>query len=284
LQQAVALGGGAGGVMDIKQEVRILNASAELIESYVNYSVCCFPEDRTKIVTTVLPQDHIAKKYFFILLLEVFEGVHKEMIPSKNNGDGLLNLLHGIATSPELGESSGTHRLLLATENFISWLNHEFECEIYSANIGKEIRIKLTRKKAIYLIGNRCKHSLLRSNSILNKMIKIYKNSGVELDTGTELMILEDIDNWLLDDFGGYHFTKLCELSSEVHHGIMQYIGPVRRQRLEQIDEVRYAYKIPPSLTEEESKFEFYELLNRARSPWMPTIKTWKSLEEESYL
>jgi len=97
-------------------------------------------------------------------------------------------------------------------------------------------------------------------------------------------MILEDIDNWLLDDFGGYHFTKLCELSSEVHHGIMQYIGPVRRQRLEQIDEVRYAYKIPPSLTEEESKFEFYELLNRARSPWMPTIKTWKSLEEESYL
>jgi hypothetical protein len=268
--------------MDIKQEVRILNASAELIESYVNYSVCCFPEDRTKIITTVLPQDHIAKKYFFILLLEVFEGVHKEMIPSKNNGDGLLNLLHGIATSPGLGgESLGTHRLLLATENFISWLNHEFEYEIYSANIGKEIRIKLTRKKALYLIGNRCKHSLLRSNSILNQMIKIYKDSGVELDTGTDLLILEDIDNWLLDDFGGYHFTKICELSSEVHHGIMQYIGPVRRQRLEQIDEVRYAYKIPPSLTEEESKFEFYELLNRARSPFIPTIKTWQSLEEK---
>ncbi|CAG0998306.1 hypothetical protein ANAEL_02759 [Anaerolineales bacterium] len=268
--------------MDIKQEVRALNASAELIESYVNYSVCCFPEDRTKIVTTVLPKDHIAKKYFFILLLEVIEGVHKEMIPSKRNGDGLLDLLHRIATSPVLDEEfSSTSRLLSATEDFISWLNHEFEYEIYSANIGKEIRIKLTRRKAIYLIGNRCKHSLLRSNSILNQMVKIYKNSGVELDTGTELLILEDIDNWLFDDFGGYHFTKLCELSSKVHHGIMQYIDPMRRQRLEQIDEVRYAYKIPPSLTEEESKFEFYELLNRARSPFIPTIKTCKHLEEK---
>jgi hypothetical protein len=267
--------------MDVKQEVRALNASAELIENYVNYSVCCFPEDRTKIVTTVLPQDHVAKKYFYILLLEVIAGVNIEMIPSKKNGDSLLDLLHRIATYPELGrEVSDTHRLLLATQNFISWLDHEFEYEIYSQNIGKEIRIKLTQKKALYLMGNRCKHSLLRSNAILDAMITIYKSSGVELDVGTELLILEDIDNWLLDDFGGYHFTKLCELSSEVHHGIMQYVTPIRRERLEQIDEIRYAYKIPPSLTEEESKFEFYELLNRARSPWIPTIKTEKSLEE----
>ncbi len=115
-------------------------------------------------------------------------------------------------------------------------------------------------------------------------MIKIYKNSGVELDVGTELLIIEDIDNCLLDDFGGYHFTKLCELSSEVHHGIMQYVAPVHRKRLVQLDEIRYAYKIPPSLTEEESKFDFYELLNRVRSPWMPTIKTEKSLEQENYL
>jgi hypothetical protein len=271
--------------MDVKQEVRALNASAELIENYVNYSVCCFPEDRTKIVTTVLPQDHVAKKYFYILLLEVSAGVNIEMIPSKKSGDSLLDLLHRIATYPELGrEVSDTHRLLLATQNFISWLDHEFEYEIYSQNIGKEIRIKLTRKKALYLMGNRCKHSLLRSNAILDAMITIYKSSGVELDVGTELLILEDIDNWLLDDFGGYHFTKLCELSSEVHHGIMQYVAPIRRERLEQIDEIRYAYKIPPSLTEEESKFEFYELLNRARSPWIPTIKTEKSLEKENYL
>ncbi len=108
--------------MDLKQEIRALNASAELIESYVNNSVCCFPEDRTEIVTTVLPKDHIAKKYFFILLLEVIEGVNIEMIPDKKKGDSLLDLLHRIATSPELGqEVSDTRRLLSATENFISW-------------------------------------------------------------------------------------------------------------------------------------------------------------------
>ena len=80
--------------MDLKQEIRALNASAELIENYVNYSVCCFPKDRTKIATTVLPQDRIAKKYFFILLLEVIAGINVEMIPGKRNGDSLLDLLH----------------------------------------------------------------------------------------------------------------------------------------------------------------------------------------------
>ena len=271
--------------MDIKQEIRALNASAELIESCVNYSVCCFPEDRTKIVAVVLPQNHIAKKYFYILLLEVIAGVNVEMIPSKNNGDSLLELLRKIAISPQLGiDISNARRLLLAVESFISWLNHEFEYEIYSENIGKEIRIRLTRRDALYLIGNRSKHSLLRSNEILKKMIAIYNNSGVVLDVGTELLILTDIDNWLFDDFGGYHFTKLCELSSEIHHGIMEYIIPIWRQRLEWIDDIRYAYQIPPSLTEEESKFEFYELLNRAISPWMPTIKTWNFLEKENYL
>ena len=52
--------------MNIQQEIRVLNSSVDLITSYVNYAVCCFPEDRTKLVTSVLPNDGIAKKYFFL--------------------------------------------------------------------------------------------------------------------------------------------------------------------------------------------------------------------------
>lgn len=266
--------------MDIQQETRVLNSSVQLITSYVNYAVCCFPENRTELVTSVLPKDDTAKKYFFILLLEVIAGVHKEMVPGKNDGDSLLRLLHRISESPQLDPDSGnTEALERSVEEFEAWLNHEFEYEIYSENIGKELRIKLTRKDAIYLIGNKCKHSLLRSNSILKKLISIYKKSGVELDPGTETLIFADIDNWLFDDFGGYHFTKLCELSVKVYYGIVQYIRPIYVKALVKKDEIMYSYTIPEGFTEAESKFEYYELLNRIRSPFLPAIKTWEHLE-----
>lgn len=38
---------------------------------------------------------------------------------------------------------------------------------------------------------------------------------------------------------------------------------------------------MPDELTEEDSKFEYYELLNKiCRHPILPAIETWKHLEE----
>ena len=101
----------------------------------------------------------------------------------------------------------------------------------------------------------------------------------MELDPGTEILILEDIDNWLFDDFGGYHFTKLCELSTNVYYGIAQYVRPIYVKSLVRTDEIRYSYKMPDELTEEDSKFECYGLLNQTRSSFLPAIETWEHLE-----
>lgn len=266
--------------MNMQQEVRILNSSVELITSYVNYAICCFPEDRTALVETVFPKDDTAKKYFYILLLEVIAGVNKEIIPSKEDGDSILRLLHKISISPLLNQDRKYSAALRnAVEDFEAWLDYEFEYEIYSANVGKELKIKLSRKDAIYLIGNKCKHSLPRSNSILTKMMKIYNQSGANLDPGSGILILEDIDNWLLDDFGGYHFTKLCELSTKIYYGIVQYVRPTYEKALVRKGDIEYSYIIPDEITEEESKFEFYDLLNQTRSPFLPAIETSKYLE-----
>lgn len=265
--------------MNIQQEIRVLNTTVELITNYMNYSICCFPEDRTEIVQTVLPKDSTAKKYFFILFLEVIAGVNKEIVPAKEDGDNLLRLLHKIAHSPLLGDTpDSTKALKKSVEKFEQWLDHEFEYDIYSANIEKELKIKLTRKDAIYLIGNRCKHSLTRSNAILKKITKIYNQSGASLDPGTEVLVLEDVDTWLFDDFGGYHFTKLCELSCKLYYGIVQYVRPIYEKSLVKEDDIKYSYQIPQEITEQDSKFEFYELLNRTRSPFLPPIETWEHL------
>ncbi|ODC01519.1 hypothetical protein A3197_03330 [Candidatus Thiodiazotropha endoloripes] len=267
--------------MDIQQEIRVLNTAVGLIASYVNNDVCCFPEDRSKLVQSVLPRDDVAKKYFYILLLEVIAGVHKEIIPGKKDGDNLLALLNRIASAPRIDpESTTLGDLIKSVQEFQVWLSHEFEHEIYSSLISNNIKINLTRKDALYLVGNRCKHSLLRSNAILDKLTKIYKKGGADMNVGYQILILEDIDNWLFDDFGGYHFTKICELSSKVCYGIKQYVRPVYDRCLMKEDDARYSYIIPECVSEEESKYEYYELLNRIGSMFLPEIKTSVHLED----
>ncbi len=268
--------------MKIAQEIRVLNTSIKLISEYVNYSVCIFPENRNQIVKTVLPQDNTAKKLFFILLFEMIAGVNKGLIPEKENGDNLLDLLQKITESPKLNqELINVQKLKKSVNEFKKWINSEFEIDIYSANISKEFRIKLCRKDAIYLIGNRCKHAITRSNAIIDKLKGIYNNCGANLDVGTELLILEDIDNFLFDDFAGYHFTKICELSTNVYYGIVDYVFPIYKQSVIVEDSIRYSYTIPSDLTQEQSKYEFYELLNQVRSPFLPVIDTCKSLQNK---
>ncbi len=265
--------------MNIQQEIRVLNSSIELISSYVNYSICTFPEDRTEIVTSVLPKDSTAKKYFFILMLELIAGVNKEIIPSKEGGDNLLRLLRKISLSPLLSkDSTSIQALKESVDEFDQWLNHNFEYEIYSANIGKELKINLSRKDAIYLIGNRCKHVLTRSNGILKKIIDIYSHSGFTIEPNEQILVLDDIDTWLFDDFGGYHFTKLCELSVNVYYSIVQYIQPVLKAAIVRKPNGMYSYIIPADVSENDSIHEYYELLNRTRSPFLPAIETWESL------
>ena len=268
--------------MNIQEEIRVLNTAIHLIENYVNYSICSFQDNRDEIVTSVLPTDQPAKKYFFILLLELFSGVHTEMISSKIHCESLLDLLLKISIAPKLDEKSTTTKTLKdSVELFKSWIGYEFQYEIYSANINQTVNISLTRKDAIYLIGNRYKHNLLRSNSVLKKLVSIYKNSGLNIETQTEILLLDAINNWLFDDFAGYHFTKLCELSANIYYGIVEYVQPIYVKQYEKIDEVRYLYKLPPNLIEQDSKFEYYDLLNKVRLPFIPKIKTWEYLEKK---
>jgi len=127
-----------------------------------------------KLLKTILPQNYVAKKYFFILLLELFSVVNKEMIPVTDQGDSLIDILKEISINPLLNSDKElTVGLNKTTTEFLEWLETEFEYDIYSANISKEITIYLSRRDALYLIGNRCKHTLVRSNIILKKLVNI---------------------------------------------------------------------------------------------------------------
>jgi hypothetical protein len=91
--------------MNLHQEIRVLDTVTGLIGSMVNYEICCLPEDKKAIAKTILPQNHIAKKYFFILFLELFSDVNKEMIPFTDKGESLINILNKISKNPILNRN-----------------------------------------------------------------------------------------------------------------------------------------------------------------------------------
>jgi hypothetical protein len=261
-------------MIDLSQEIRVLNTTAELIESSVNHMVCTFLKNEADIVTEVKPKNLIEKKYFYILFLEIISPVNREMIPGKEQGDTLLTIVRRICENPILSNEADTKRLAVRSQEFIDWLALEISYKLYSANLGKDVNVMISRNDILYLVGNRCKHTLVRSNRIMSKLAQKYHESGVDTENGAKALILEDIDNWFFDDFCGYHFTKLCELCSNLYHSIIEYVRPEFDKRLVQKDEIMYSYKMPPSLTCFDQKSEFYELFNRVRNVWVPVIQT----------
>lgn len=260
---------------EISQEVRILNCATELIENSVNYLICNFGENRNGFVTGVLPKDIIEKRYFFILLLEMFSPVNPEMIPGMSNDDNLLTLLQKISQRPCLNtKQSDIERLNRRASEFVTWLHHEFDYSIYSPGIGKTLTVHISRRDILYLVGNRCKHTLVRSNVVLKRLTKKYREGGIDVPVDEETLVLTDIDNWFFDDFCGYHFTKLCELCSNLYHSIIEYVRPAYVKTSRFKDGMRVGYEVPSGLSRSDYISEFYSLMHKVGNPWIPVIET----------
>ena len=183
-------------MIDLSQEIRVLNTTAELIENSVNRLLCSFYPNESNVVIEVKPKDIIEKRYFFILLLEIISPVNSEMIRGKKKNDNLLTILSRICENPILSDVKDNTKLLSSScQDFIDWLWHDILYTIYSSKLDKDVNLMISRNDILYLVGNRSKHTLVRSNRIIKKLAKKYAESGVETENGADTLILEDIDN-----------------------------------------------------------------------------------------
>lgn len=267
-------------MIDLPQEVRVLNTTAELVESMVNHLICCFNESGRGPVTEVRPKDVIQEKYFFVLLLEMFTPVSAELVPKRGHGECLLTIIRQISDRAQLCSvnAASVKRLGRCSQEFLDWLSHEFTRTLYSQDLGKTVHLTISRRDALYLVGTRCKHTLVRSDRIIRKLVQKYRNSGVAIAEDEEALVLDDIDTWFLEDFGNYHFTKLCELCSNLYHAIIEYVRPEYETRSRIEGGIARLRDVPAALTRSDHISEFYELFNRVRNPWVPFIRTGRHL------
>ena len=59
-------------MIDLSQEIRVLNTTADLIENSVNKLVCTFFTNEFDVVIEVKPNDTIEKKYFLFYFWKSF--------------------------------------------------------------------------------------------------------------------------------------------------------------------------------------------------------------------
>lgn len=265
------------------REICILKSAIDLIRGYVNRSVCFIPD--IDPITQIRPNDAtIGMRYFYVLVLELISYIRSKELRIKKKS--LLMLLKDVSRDPQLkSDRPNTDRLRKSTDAFIQWLQFEFEhraWEMDSVDIEKPI--KMSRHDALYLIGNRCKHILPRSDAILRKLRKIYRENEIDGKHGTDDMLLQQIDVWLIDDFDSYHFTKVCELSADVYYGIVEYVESLPRDVQKHSCGFHF-YQCPSYLGyDDETKRVYIELLNSnsVSSPFIPkNIKTCESLQKK---
>jgi len=263
------------------REICILKSAIDLIKGYVNRSVCFIPD--IDPITQIRPNDAtIGMRYFYILVLELISYIRsKELHIEKTS---LLTLLNEVSRDPQLkSEHPNTDRLRNSTDTFIEWLKFEFEHEAWEMDgVDLEKPIKMSRHDALYLIGNRCKHILPRSDAVLRKLREIYIENEMDGKHETDDILLQQIDVWLMGDFDAYHFTKVCELSADVYYGIVEYAESLPRDIQKHICGFRF-YQCPSYLGyDDETKRVYIELLNSVSSPFIPkNIKTCESLQKK---
>jgi len=196
----------------------------------------------------------------------------------------LLMLLKDVSRDPQLkSDRPNTDRLRKSTDAFIQWLQFEFEHGAWDMDsVDIEKPIKMSRHDALYLIGNRCKHILPRSDAILRKLREIYRENEIDGKHETDDMLLQQIDVWLMGDFDAYHFTKVCELSADVYYGIVEYVESLPRE-IRKYSGGFYSYQCPSYLGyDDETKMVYFDLLSRVANPVIPkNIKTCESLQKK---
>lgn len=265
---------------NFSKEIRVMNCVAELIESSLSNVVCCFGKENEGLVSAVWPKGMIEKNYFFILFLELFSSVNAEMVPGSNKDNNLLTLLRKISEKPCLNTMrNDVNRLHRRASEFLDWLDRRFDYCIYSQEIGKHVTINISRREAFYLVGNRCKHTLVRSNNVLKKLVKKYREAGINLLNDEEAFVLEDIDHWFIEDFCAYHFTKLCELESNLYHSIIEYMRPIHMKAVRFKKGMPIRYEIPNKLERSDIRSEYCNLMNKVNKTRIPFIKTPEILE-----
>ena len=262
---------------NIEQEIIILKAVKELIDSMVNFEMMLISGDDPDSNISFKSMTH---QMFFNIILVDFLSCTDSKGPIKQTS--YLGGLRAISDAPCFNESDSIEQLKTATHEFKDWLEQEVEVDIWLPSIDKDTTIKITRFKFLKMTGDISKHNYLRAVGVAEDLKNILSTSGVEVEIEEALLALSEFYERFHTDILAYHSSTIAELLNTIRWGIYHYLQPEFKKSIvwESREPPKYHYTYPKDANSEFSKACYWELMNEVRSkPYMRKFKVTKWLK-----
>lgn len=261
----------------IEQEVIILKAVKELIDSMVNFELLSLQGNDPDSSISFKSMTH---RMFFNIILVDFLSCTDSKGPIKQTS--YIGALRKISESPSFDENNSVQHLKTATQGFKNWLEQEVEVDIWLPSINKDTVLKITRFNFLKMTGDISKHNYLRAVGVAAELKDILAKSGVDVEMEEALLALAEFYERFHTDILAYHSSTIAEFLNNIRWGIYYYLQPEFKRSIvwESSDPLKYRYTYPDDVRSDFAKACYWELMNEVRSePYMRKFKVTKWLK-----
>ena len=247
----------------IEEEVILLKAVKELIDSMVNFEVLAiqgFDPDCTIVFKTMTHQ-----KFFNIVLVDFLSRTDKRASVSQTS---FLGALKSICTTPRFDVRHSVALLVESTHAFADWIEQEVEVETWFPSINTKAALKITRVCFLKMCGDISKHNFLRSVGVAEELQETLARTGVVVSLDDALLALADFYERFHSDILTYHTSTIAEFLNNIRWGIYQYLQPEFHRSIvwESGDPPKYQYTYPADVTGRFAQECYWELMNEVRN------------------
>lgn len=252
------------GLIDIEEEVILLKAIEELIDSMVNFEVLELKGSDPD--SNILFRSMTHQRFFNIILVDFLSRTDKRAFVKQTSYLGALKL---ISKTPNFDIDGSVTPLSEATRALVNWLEQKVEVEAWLPSIDAETTLKLSRTSFLKMCGDISKHNFLRLIRVAEELREILAESGVSIELDDALIALTAFYERFHRDILNYHSSTIAEFLNNIRWGIYEYLQPEFRRSIiwEGGDPPKYRYTYPKGVTTKFAKECYWEIMNEVRSP-----------------
>lgn len=262
---------------DIEQEVIILKASKELIDTMVNFEMMSLYGNDPD--SNILFKSVTHQKFFNIILVDFLSCTDRKG-PIKQTS--YLEGLQKVVANPHFNMKNSVNDLEIAVKDFRDWIKQKIEANIWLPSIDQETKLNISRFYFLKMTGNISKHNYLRAIGVADKLKTILSKSGLKVDIDEALLILAEFYEHFHTNILNYHSSTIAEFLNNIRWGIYEYLKSEYDKSIvwDGGNPPMYHYTYPEEIKSKFAKACYWDLMNEvSREPYMRKFKVTKWLK-----
>src|SRR5882724_9958327 len=209
------------GLSGVEEEVVILKAINEIVDSIVNFEVLTLAGTDPDSVIRFQSRTH--QRFFNIVLVDFLSCTDPRAPLSQTS---YLSALRAICGHPSFDFEGSIEDLREASDAFVAWLNEEVSVDVWLPSIDKKGAIQISRLSFLKMCGNISKHNFLRLAGVAEELKKTLAASGIEADLDDAMLALADFYQRFHTDILEFHGSTIAKFLNDIRWGIYRYMQP----------------------------------------------------------